>query len=218
MTNDMCINSCHAFTGPFTDLDACSICSEPRYTTISSGRTQKNVPRQQVCTIPLGPQIQALRRSIHGANAMRYQDTKTAEILAAMDGLENELDIVYDDIFCGHDVLKMTTNLELTSNDTTVIFSLDGAQLYQNKKLDTWIAIWIITDYDPKTRYRSKHVLPAVIVPGPNKPKNIDSYLFRTFHHLSAIQRENNGASIRVFDAIKEVCGLVADLSIVCDC
>lgn len=203
VADDMCINSCHAFTGPFANLDACSICFEPRYNTIFSGRTQKNVPRQQVCTIPLGPQIQALRRSVHGANAMRYRDTKTAEILAALDNLENELDIVYDDIFCGHDVLEMTANLELTSNDTTVIFSLDGAQLYQNKKSDTWIAIWIITDYDPKTRYRSKHVLPAVIVPGPNKPKNIDSFLFRTFHHLSAIQREDNGAGIRVFDAIK---------------
>ena len=44
----------------------------------------------------------------------------------------------------------MTANLKLTSDDTTVIFSLDGAQLYQNKKSDTWIAIWIIVEYDPK--------------------------------------------------------------------
>jgi len=121
-----------------------------------------------------------------------------------LDGLENELDTVYDDIFCGEDILNITSNLKLTSNNTTVIFSLDGAQLYQNKKSDTWIAIWVITDYDPKTRYQSKHVLPAVVVPGPNKPKNIDSFLFRTFHHLSAIQREDNGAGIRVFDAVKK--------------
>ena len=92
----MCINSCHAFTGPFAELDACSICLEPQYTTISSGHIPKKVPWQQVCTIPLGPQIQALCCSVHGANAMRYQDTKTAEILAALDGLENKLDAVYD--------------------------------------------------------------------------------------------------------------------------
>ncbi|KAF8962354.1 hypothetical protein BDZ97DRAFT_1614279, partial [Flammula alnicola] len=54
------------------------------------------------------------------------------------------------------------------------------------------------------TRSRSKRVLPALIVPGPNKPKHIDSFLFRGFHHLSAIQRENNGAGIRVFDAVKK--------------
>lgn len=128
-----------------------------------------------MCTIPLGPQIQALQRSEHGATAVRYEDI----------------------------ILNLSERLALTSDDTTMIFSLDGAQLYQNKKSDTWIAIWIITDYDPKTRYRSKHVLPALIVPGPNKPKNIDSYLFRGFHHLSALQRENNGAGMRVWDALK---------------
>ncbi|KAF8962352.1 hypothetical protein BDZ97DRAFT_1123753 [Flammula alnicola] len=53
--DDMCINSCHAFTGPFADLDACTMCSEPRYTYIGSGRRQKKVPRQQACTLPLGP-------------------------------------------------------------------------------------------------------------------------------------------------------------------
>ena len=25
--DDMCINSCHAFTGPFADLDSCTVCS-----------------------------------------------------------------------------------------------------------------------------------------------------------------------------------------------
>ena len=29
--DDMCINSCHAFTGPFTQLESCSICGEARY-------------------------------------------------------------------------------------------------------------------------------------------------------------------------------------------
>lgn len=29
--HDMCINSCHAFTGPFEDLETCHFCTEPRY-------------------------------------------------------------------------------------------------------------------------------------------------------------------------------------------
>jgi len=37
----MCIDSCHASTRPFADLDSCTICSEPRYTYVSSGRSQK---------------------------------------------------------------------------------------------------------------------------------------------------------------------------------
>lgn len=205
VSDDMCINSCHAFTGPFSDRDTCIVCSEPRYTTVNRSRaSEKRLPRQQMCTIPLGPQIQALRRLVHGANAMRYREQKIHEFCNTFQGLEDELDAIYDDIFCGSDVLDLCEDLKLTSDDTTVIFSLDGAQLYQNKKSDTWIAIWIVTNYNPKTRYRSKHVLPAAIVPGPNKPKNLDSFLFRTFHHLSAIQREDNGAGMKVYDAIKK--------------
>jgi hypothetical protein len=203
VNDDMCINSCHAFTGPFSDLDACTICSEPRYTEFQSGRQIKTKPRQQAITIPLGPQIQALRRSVNGANSMEYQDRKTKEILSALAAVENGLDNVYDDILCGEDILKLSETLNLTSDDTTIIFSLDGAQLYQDKKSDTWIGIWIVINYDPNARYRKKRVLPAFIVPGPHKPKMVDSYLFRSFHHLSAIQRENDGAGIRVFDAAK---------------
>ena len=29
LVHDMCVNSCLAYTGPFLDLDACPLCSEP---------------------------------------------------------------------------------------------------------------------------------------------------------------------------------------------
>ncbi len=195
IAHDMCVNSCLAFVGPFKDLEACHICLEPRY---NAAHRRNNTPVKQVCTIPLGPQIQALRRSAQGAAAMRYRDEKTTQVLEA---LHADDDQIYDDIFSGEDFLAMHERLDLTANDTAVMFSLDGAQLYQDKKSDTWIAVWIILDYNPKTRYKTKHVLPALIIPGPNKPKNLDSFMFRSFHHLSALQRENGGSGLSVWDA-----------------
>lgn len=130
---------------------------------------------------------------------MRYQDHKIQEIL------ENISDPVYDDLFSGSDILNLCEDLHLTSDDTTASFSFDGAQLHQNKKSDTWIVIWIINDYSPTTQYKKRHVLPALVVPGPNKPKNLDSFLFRTFHHISVIQQENVGAGLCAWDGIKEV-------------
>jgi hypothetical protein len=193
--DDMCINSCHAFTGPFTNRTTCLECGESRYDT--SGKPK---PRQQACTIPLGPQIQALRRSQNNALAMHYRDQKTRDIL------NSQGDPIYEDIFSGYDFLEFAERVQLGPNDTTVSLSLDGAQLYQNKKSDTWIAVWIINDYDPITRYKKKHVLPALVIPGPNKPKNIDSFLFRSFHHLSALQHENEGRGMYVWDgSSKEV-------------
>ncbi|KAF8871371.1 hypothetical protein BD779DRAFT_1613954 [Infundibulicybe gibba] len=199
----MCINSCHAFTGPFAQLDACSICHEPRYDPVQLAKSRKKVPRKHCCTIPLGLQIQALRRSRQGAEAMRYRDRKTQEIFDSLENAALSADVVYDDIFCGADFLDLANCINLTSDDTTVAFSLDSAQLYQNKKSDTWIAIWIVLDYDPTTRYKKKHILPAMVVPGPKKPKHLDSFLFRSFHHLSAIQRENNNRGMLVWDALK---------------
>jgi len=201
--DDMCINLCLAFTGPFSDHDTCTTCGEPRFKEVRLGKKTKMVPRKQACTILLGPQIQALRRSGESAHAMSYRDCKLQEIYEAYD-IKSPEEYVYDDIYCGKDLLDLARNLKLTSNDTSVMFLYNGAQLYQNKKSDTWIAIWIITNYDPKLRYKTKHIMPALIVPGPNKPKNLDSFLFRSFHHLSAIQREDNGHSIKVYNAIKK--------------
>ncbi|KAH9069670.1 hypothetical protein EDB83DRAFT_2204142, partial [Lactarius deliciosus] len=59
--DDMCINSCHGFTGPFSQLESCNVCGEARYydaTQLAS--THRKVSQQQFCTILLGPQLQAL--------------------------------------------------------------------------------------------------------------------------------------------------------------
>ncbi|KIK09994.1 hypothetical protein K443DRAFT_35590, partial [Laccaria amethystina LaAM-08-1] len=42
--DDMCINSCHAFTGPFVQLNACSVCSEPQYDPVQFVLTGKKIP------------------------------------------------------------------------------------------------------------------------------------------------------------------------------
>ncbi|EAU90253.2 hypothetical protein CC1G_11577 [Coprinopsis cinerea okayama7 len=195
--DDMCVNSCYAFVGQFADLDHCPHCNEPRWNQTALAQTGKKIPRQRQCTIPLGPQCQTLRASEEGAAAMSYRHRKVEELLR--DGVGK-----YDDMWCGEDLLDLTEELQLTDDDITVGFSLDGAQLFQNKKSDTWIGIWVIYEYDPMVRYKRKHVLPAVIIPGPKKPKNLDSFLFRSFYHLSALQRENNGAGIRVYNRAKD--------------
>ena len=201
--DDMCINSCHAFTGPFSNLESCSICGEARYDIPQFTSTGRKIPRQQCATILLGPQLQTLRRSQSGATNMRYLDQKIKEVAEMLDNLQtvNGTDMVYDDILSGSEAQDLAERLNITGHDTIVSSSLDGAQLYQNKKSDTWISIWILHNLSPNQRYQKKHILPGTIIPGPNKPKIIDSYLFRGVHHLSALQRENNGAGLRMWDA-----------------
>jgi hypothetical protein len=199
--DDMCVNSCHAFTGPFAQLESCTICGEPRYDLAHPMSSKRKVPRQQFCTIPLGPQLQALRRSHSGAIDMRYLDRKMKEIAEMLSKPGTDAaSIVYDDILCGSEMQDLAERIGITGDDTIVSLSLDGAQLYQNKKSDTWISIWILNNFSPSQRYQKKCVLPGTIIPGPNKPKITDSYLYRGIHHVAALQHENNGTGIHMWD------------------
>lgn len=62
LIHDMCINSCLAYTGPFSTLETCSTCGESWYDQItlesSEGKVKK--PWQEFHTIPIGSQLQAL--------------------------------------------------------------------------------------------------------------------------------------------------------------
>ena len=70
ITDHMCIKSCVAYTGPFNTLEACPVCSEPRYDSLHN-------PRQIFNTIPIGPQLQALKRDKDKAKALRYRTLHT---------------------------------------------------------------------------------------------------------------------------------------------
>ena len=93
----------------------------------------------------------------------------------------------YDDIFYGSGYLESVKKGRITDDDIVLMLSIDGAQLYAHKASDCWIYIWIIMDFAPDERYKKKHVLPGGFIPGPNKPKNLDSFLFPGLHHLHAL-------------------------------
>ena len=199
--DDICVAVCCAFVGLFKDLQACPYCKEPRYDQAIFAKSKKKVARKTMSTIPLGPQIQALRRSPEAAEAMRYQHNKLKDI---RETLEKKETLVYDDIFTGKDFISLDKDLNIGPNDTTIVFSFDGCQLYADKASECVVATVTIYNFDPTTRYKKKHVLPAIIIPGPTKPKKMESFLFRFLHHLSAIQRENGGRGLAIYDAVEE--------------
>ncbi|KIK72792.1 hypothetical protein PAXRUDRAFT_21576, partial [Paxillus rubicundulus Ve08.2h10] len=90
----------------------------------------------------------------------------------------------------GSAYLDAVRNEKIGLDDMLLIFSIDGAQLYKSKLSDCWIYIWIVLEHSPDERYKKKYVLPGAIIPGPNKPKFIESFLYPGFHHVSAVQHE----------------------------
>ncbi len=57
--------------------------------------------------------------------------------------------------------------------------------------------IWVILELSPTLRYKKHYVLPAGFIPGPGKPKNLDTFLFPALEHISALQRKG----LKVWDA-----------------
>ena len=200
--HDMCVDSCAAFTGPFADLEECPRCGKSRYDEEElrkSGGTKK-IPQKVFTTFPLGPQLQARWGSPEMAQKMFYRWDKTRDILQAYARGE---EYVYDDIFCGSDYIDAVQNGDINDYDTVVMFSIDGAQLYRNKKSDCWIYIWIILDLAPDQRYKIRNILPGGVIPGPKNPKHLDSFLLPGLAHVSTLQSEQEG--LHIWDSYNRV-------------
>jgi hypothetical protein len=190
IVDHMCPNSCLAYTGPFASLNTCPECGEQRYD--DTGR----IPKREFYTMPLGPLLQALWRDLRSAERMSYRRKKTEEIIEELRLNDGRLKTI-EDFLCSLEYLDAIRSGRIQPGDTVLMLSIDGAQLYAHKASDCWIYIWVLFDLDPEIRYKITHVLPGGIIPGPNKPRNSDSYLFPALYHIAALQREG----LRIWDA-----------------
>ena len=70
---------------------------------------------------------------------VRYLDKKIREITEMLDNFQtnNDADIVYDNVLSKNGAQDIVDHLGLTGCNIIVFMSLYGAQLYQNKILDT---------------------------------------------------------------------------------
>ena len=196
MGTDMCPNSCMAYTGPLADHTTCLYCNAARYkltpdeVTPSDEAGHASVPVQQFFSVPIGPQLQALWQHPKSANLMKYCTLRTLQVQEEINVNPNGQTQSYDNIFCGSEYLQAIADGKIREDDIYLIWSCDGAQLYQNVESDCWIFIWIVGDKPPGVRYHKGHVLYGASVPGPNPPKLLISFAFPGLHHLSALQNE----------------------------
>ncbi|KIJ15714.1 hypothetical protein PAXINDRAFT_11306 [Paxillus involutus ATCC 200175] len=155
MLHDMCIHTCVGFTGPFADLADCLECGEPCYDKDilfqTCGKVKK--PRQQFTTFPVGPQIQAVYREPRSAAEMCYCLQCTKQILEELECLHGIQD-AWSDLLDGSDYLEAVDEGKIKDNDTVLMMSMDGAQLFKSKASDCWMSIWVVFDRSPETRYK----------------------------------------------------------------
>ena len=185
--DNMCVDSCVGFMGPFKRLEHCPDCGKPRYGESAEG---KKIPRKVFTMFLAGPQLQARWKSPEMAKKMHYRWEKAQDIRHEHEESPDTAPGVYDDILSGEAYLDAASETPINEYDTVLMLSIDGAQLCEHKQSHCWIYIWIILDLGPDERYKIWNILPGGVIPGPEEPKNIDSFLFPGLAHVSALQRK----------------------------
>ncbi|KAF9440908.1 hypothetical protein P691DRAFT_792642 [Macrolepiota fuliginosa MF-IS2] len=180
--HNMCPETWIAFTGPMKDHDICSTCD------LMKG---KKVPACTFTTIPIGPVLQALYAGPQTAEALYYHKWKTQDMLHSLVP-GSTLPPTYDDFFCGTDYLLLHSEGNIQQDNICLMLSLDSAQLYEHWASDCWMHVWVIMDIAPDQQYKKCYIIPGGFIPGPNKPGNIESFLFPGLHHISALQQEGS--------------------------
>ncbi|KAH8929623.1 hypothetical protein BT69DRAFT_1364290, partial [Atractiella rhizophila] len=172
---DMCPNSCIAYTGEWSELTECPKCHLSHY----------REPTQQYFVVPFEAPLQARWATEEGASASKHRARRTKDRLekCPQDGM---LPDILDDIYCGSDYLKLAREKKILPSDTVLALSLDGAQVFNNKKPSDAIFV-IMIDYNlpPEIRYKQQYVIPIAIIPGPNKPWDQNSFLHPIFQRVT---------------------------------
>ena len=103
----------------------------------------------------------------------------------------------YSDVLHGTDMISVFQDRCIDEDDIVLMFSIDGAQLYAMKASACWIYIWVLLNLSPTERYKKNRIFIGGFIPGPNNPKNIDSFLFPGLQHLASLQKEG----LQIWDA-----------------
>ena len=188
----MCPKSCIAYTGPYGELDSCPRCGTPRYI---AGDTVNNKAQRRFSTVPIGPVIQALYGSREIADHMHYLERRLARNVEHV-RVHGRLD-KYDDTACGQELVDAWNSGTFGRSDIALQFSIDGVQLRPDRQSEAWVFIWVVHNLPPSMRYKKDFVIPGAIVPGPNKPGDLESFLFPSLHHVAALQCEG----LRIYDS-----------------
>jgi hypothetical protein len=178
---DCCIDSCMLFAGPFADLDACKICSEPR-------RDNRGKPRNVFRYLPIIPRLQAFFQSERIIDMLRYRQE-----LGPYEG-------TLRDVFDGEhfrDILGKTVSIDGVDYehkigdsewDIFLGFTFDGVSLWrglgsiQSRASATcWPVAVIVYSFNPILRTRQEHIFSLGIIPGPHSPKHVNSFLHPFF-------------------------------------
>jgi len=178
---DCCVDSCMAFTGPYSELEKCQICGEDRY-------DNRGKPHNIFRYLPLIPRLQAFFKSERVINMLQYRQEREPYDGTLRDVFDSDHFQELLDTTVKIDGVEYPHKIGESEWDIFVGFTLDGVSLWRGlgslkarASTTCWPLAVIIYSFDPKIRTRLEHVFSLGVIPGPHSPKHINSFIF-PFH------------------------------------
>ncbi|QRV91989.1 Transposase family tnp2 [Ceratobasidium sp. AG-Ba] len=169
-TYDCCVNVCHAFTGKFAEEARCSTCGEHRFDEI--GRSRQNFQY-----IPTIARFLAMFNNPAFIEKLEYRHNYVQREGRIDDFFDSELyknlcrkNIVVD----GED---MGVKYFSGKYDITTAVLTDGVQIFKQETHSCWPVMLQILNLPPCEWSQVRNVIPLCVIPGPNQPKDFNSFL-----------------------------------------
>lgn len=194
---DCCTKSCVAFTGPHAKLKACPRCRKPCY-------HQNGQPMKTYRYIPLIPRLVAyfLNRELN--ERMRYRSEGHTRAKAGKNGYMT-------DVFDGSHYLGLLQK-EVTIHghalghtyfsdprDIALGLATDGVNPWRRRKSTFWPILLYNFNLPPEERSHDDNAICVGEVPGPEKPKDMDSFLYPAVQELLKL-----AVGVKAYDVIED--------------
>jgi len=177
---DMCINSCCAFTGEFSNNISCNFCGELRYIT-NNNNSRKKISRKQFSFIPLINRFKIQYNDSNRSKSLRYR----YQYVTSDEYDDNNISDIFDGNLYKELVDEGYFNDE---RDIALIGSTDGFQIFKQKTDDCWVVMFINANLNPIERVKKENLLISLIIPGPNQPKYFNSFLRSLVNELKLLE------------------------------
>jgi hypothetical protein len=194
---DCCTKSCMAYTGPnYSELESCPFCATPRF----NPRTGK--PYKRYIFIPLIPRLQALFQNPTLKKEMGYRHEQ--ETRERNPDTKDNIEDVFDSAnykklkgqFVTIDGQRMCHTFFDDPRDIALGISTDGFCPFKRRKQTCWPILLFNYNLPPEVRFSIHRLICAAVVPGPNKPKDFDSFLYPLVQELLEL-----AAGIKTWDS-----------------
>lgn len=172
---DMCENSCICYTGQYEFYQSCPTCNSVRFDI--KGKAKKVMPYLSIKN----------RLKIQFSN-----ENRAKELLYRHEYITSKSDNNLDDIFDG-EIYKELVNENLFNDKRDIAFtaSCDGYQIFKQKTDDCWLFLMINNNLDPFLRVKKENLLVPFLIPGPNQPKDFNTFLRPFINEMKELESKN---------------------------